>query len=60
MKPLPLYTSCLFSILSSAHIIDIKQPHRIRSPAFIVDDFSGLLFLHLPIFFYSKMQDLNK
>ena len=50
IQSLPLYTSRLFTISSNAHTEDIEKPHRICSPCFFVDNFSGL-FLHLLYFF---------
>ena len=56
IQSLPLYTSRLFTISSNAHTEDIEKPHRICSPCFFVDNFSGL-FLHLLIFLikYSRL-----
>ena len=42
---LPLYTSCLFSMLLNDDILDIEKPDRICSPNFVVDEFSGLFLL---------------
>ena len=36
-------------MLLNNDIVDIEKPDGIRSPTFIVDEFSGL-FLHLSIF----------
>ena len=40
------------------NIVEIVKPDEIRSPTFIVHDFSEL-FLH-PSIFLSKIQDLHK
>ena len=45
MQALPLYTSCLFSMLLDDDIVKTEKPDRIYSPTFAVDEFSGL-FLH--------------
>ena len=61
MLSFPLYASCLFSIPSTVHIVDIEYPLRICSPTFIVDTFSGLFLLSsTSIFTSSKIQDLYK
>ena len=39
----PLYTSCLSSLPSNVHIVDIEYPQEICSPIFVVNDFSGLI-----------------
>ena len=52
MQSLPLYTSCLFSMLLKEDIVDIVKPDRTCSPTFAVDKFSGL-FLHPVIFSYT-------
>ena len=49
IQSLPLYTSCLFSILLNEDIVDIKKFDEICSLTFFVDEFSGL-FLHPSIF----------
>ena len=49
MQFLPLYTSCLFSILLNEDIVDIEKTDGICSLTFVVDDFSGL-FIHPSIF----------
>ena len=49
MQSLPLHTACLFSMLLNDDIIDIENPDGIRSPIFVVDEFSGL-YLHSLIF----------
>ena len=49
IQSLPLYTSCLFSMLLNDDIVDIEKPDGICSPTFDVDEFSGL-FLHPSIF----------
>ena len=47
--PLPMYTSCLFSMLLNEDIADIEKPDGICLLAFVVDEFSEL-FLHPSIF----------
>ena len=49
MQSIPLYTSCLFSMLLNEDIVDIEKPDGICSLTFVVDEFSGL-FLHQSIF----------
>ena len=44
-----MYTSCLFSRLLNAHVVDINKSDQICSLAFVLDEFSGL-FLHPSIF----------
>ena len=41
MQSLPLYTSCLFSMLLNDNIEDIKKLDGICSPTFVVNEFSG-------------------
>ena len=53
MQSLPLYTSCLFSILLNNDILEIEKPDGICSPTIVVDEFSGF-FLH-PSLFYIKL-----
>ena len=43
------FYACFFSISLIADVVDIEQPHRIYSPTFVVDSFSGL-FLNPSIF----------
>ena len=49
IQSLPLYASCLFSMLLNEDIIDLEKPDGICSLTFVVDEFSGLLF-HPSIF----------
>ena len=49
MQSLPLYTSCLFSMLLNDDIIDIEKPDEICSPTSAVNEFLEL-FLHPSIF----------
>ena len=49
MQSLPLYMSCLFSMLLDEDIADIEKPDGIYLLTFVVDEFSGL-FLHPSIF----------
>ena len=49
MQSLPLYTSCLFSMVLSDVIVNIEKPDGICLPTFVVDEFSGL-FLYPSIF----------
>ena len=48
-QSLPLYTSCLFSMLLDEDIVVIEKSDGICSLTFVVDEFSGL-FLHPSIF----------
>ena len=45
----PLYTSCLFSMILSDDIVDIEKPDGTCPSTFAVDKFSGL-FLHTSVF----------
>ena len=49
MQSLPLYASCLFSMLLNDNIVEMKKAEGICLPTFSVDDFSGL-FIHPSIF----------
>ena len=49
MQSLPLYTSCLFSILLNEDTIDIEKHDRIILLKAFVNEFSGL-FLYPSIF----------
>ena len=49
MQSLPLYMSCLFSMLLDEDIADIEKPDGIYLLTFVVDEFSGF-FLHPSIF----------
>ena len=49
MRSLPLYTSCLNSMLLNDYIVDFKKPDGTCSPTLVVDEFSGL-FLQPSIF----------
>ena len=49
MQSLPLYTSCLFSMLLNDDIIGIEKPDEICSPTSSVNEFLEL-FLHPSIF----------
>ena len=49
MQSLPMYTSCLFSLLLNDNIVDIEKPDETGSVTFVVDEFSRL-FLHPSIF----------
>ena len=42
MQSLPLYVSCLCSMLLNKDIVDIEKPDRICSLTFVVYEFSGL------------------
>ena len=44
IQSLPLYTSCLFSMLLNEDIVDIEKPDGIRLLTFVVDEFLGLVF----------------
>ena len=45
MQSLPLYKSCLFSMVRNEDIVGIVKPDGISWLTFVVDAFSGL-FLH--------------
>ena len=45
IQSLPLYTSCLFSMLLNDDIVDIEKPDGICSPTFDVDEFPRF-YLH--------------
>ena len=45
MQSLPLYTSCLFSVLLNKDIVEIGKLDGICLLTFVVGEFSGL-FLH--------------
>ena len=47
MKTLPLYTSCLFSMLLNDDIVDIEKPDGICSLTFVVNEFLWIFFLFL-------------
>ena len=49
LQSLPLYASCLFSMLLNDNIVDIEKSDGICSPTFVVDELSGL-FLHASVF----------
>ena len=49
IQSLPLYTSCLFSMLLNEDIVQIEKPDEICPLTFVADEFSGL-FLHPSIF----------
>ena len=49
IQSLHLYTSCLCSMSLNDDIVDNEKPEAISSPAFVVDEISGL-FLHPSIF----------
>ena len=51
VQSLPLYTSCLLSMLLNDNIVDSEKPDRICSLTFILDRFSGL-FLHQSFVLY--------
>ena len=42
IQPLPLYTSCLFSMYLNGSIVNTEKPDGICLPPFFVDEFSGL------------------
>ena len=39
MQSLPLYTSCLFSMLLNDDIVDIEKPDGLCSLTFVVNEF---------------------
>ena len=49
MQFLPLYTSCLFSMVLNVNISDIKKPGGTCLPTFVVDKVSEL-FLYPSVF----------
>ena len=49
IQPLPVYTSCLFSLFLNEDIVDIEKPNEICSLTFAVNKFSGL-FLDSSVF----------
>ena len=49
MQSVPLYASCLFSVLLNDDIVDIEKSDGVCLLTLVVDDFSGL-FLHPSIF----------
>ena len=49
MQSLPLYRSCLFSMLLNEDIVDIEKLDGICLLTCLVDEFSGL-FLHPSVF----------
>ena len=51
IQSLPLYTTCLFSMLLNDNSVDIEKPDELCSITFAVDQFSRL-FLHPSTFFY--------
>ena len=42
-QSLPLYTSCLISMLLNDDMVDTKKPDGMCSPTFVMNEFSGLL-----------------
>ena len=46
IQSLPLHTSCLFSIFLSEYIVAIQKPYGIWSLTFVVDELSGLFYVH--------------
>ena len=52
MQSLPVYTSCLFSMLLNDDIVDFEKPDGICSSTFVANEFWEL-FLH-PSFFSIK------
>ena len=58
MKSLPLYTSCLFSMLLNNDIVDIEKSDGICLLTFVVYEFLGLFHIHQS--FLLKIQDLHK
>ena len=58
MQSLPLYTSCLLSMLLNDDIVEIEKADGICLLTFVVDEFSGL-FLH-PSVFLLYTQNLHK
>ena len=58
IQSLPLYTSCLFSMLLNDNIVQIQTPDGIFSSAFVVNEFQDYQYIHQPIL--SNIQDLHK
>ena len=57
IKSLPLYTSCLFSMLLNEDIVEIEKSDGICWLTFVLDEYSGL-FLHQSFLLY--IEDLHK
>ena len=49
VQSLPLYASCLFSMLLNGDIVDIRKPDGVCPLAFVADKFLGLI-LHPSVF----------
>ena len=49
IQSLPLFTSCLFSMLLNDDILDTEKPDGICLPIFVMNEFLGL-FLHSSVF----------
>ena len=49
-----LYTVCMFSMLLNGDIVDIEKPDGIFLLTFVVDEFSGLFFPSINLF-YQKL-----
>ena len=58
IQSLPLYTSCLFSMLLNEDIVDTDKPEGICLLTFVVDEFSWLFKIHQ--YFLLYIQDLHK
>ena len=58
MQSLPLYTSCLFSMLLNKDVVYIEKPDGICSLTFLVDEFLGLFYIHQSFLLY--IQYLHK
>ena len=58
MQSLPLYTSCLFSLLLNKDTVDIEKSDRICSPTFVVNEFSGLFLC--PLIFAFSIKDQHE
>ena len=58
IQSLPLYTSCLLSMLLNEDIVDTDKPEGICLLTFVVDEFSWLSKIHQ--YFLLYIQDLHK
>ena len=58
MQSLPLYISCLISMVLIDDIVDIENPDRICLPTFVVDEFSGSFYIHQTLIL--NIQDLHE
>ena len=59
IQSLPLYTSCLLSMLLNEDIVDIEKPDGMCLLAYIVDEFSGIIFTFVNLFYYTFKKCIN-